>query len=483
MTSKVNLMRVAVALISLWFVACATSRTGSGGASGVPVEAPKRDSSQSYRLPAFGEKKLANGMQILFVPDQSLPYLSFTLLVRTGAIHDPEGLSGLSSMVSEMIDKGTTKRTAPQIAADLGQIGADFDASTSSEYTLVTTSALSTKADALLANLYEIVTEPTFSEAEVERLRKQTLASIQRLEDNPGAFSGVAFRNYLFGAHPYAHSVPGRIKTVGNIKKKNIIQHYLRYYRPNNSILAVVGKFTPELAAKIEKDFGAWQMRAVPPTKFDPAPAIKGRQVMLVDKPGLVQAQVRFGHLGIARKSEDFVAVRLANTILGGAFASRLNNRVRRDLGLTYSIQSSFDARQEPGPFEIETFTKNESVGQTINETMQVLSEFRNKGPTSAEVDAARGYLKGLFAQAIETPEKLAMNLLLLRFYGVSDSYLTHYLSELDGLSTSDVTRVVKKYFDDQNIKVLVYSSASAVQGQLKALQSELVERKASEFQ
>ena len=171
--------------------------------------------------------------------------------------------------------RGPTKRSAPKIAADLGQIGAEFDATASSEYTLVTASTLSNKADTLVKNVCELVTEPTFSEAEVERVRKQTLASIQHLQDNPAVFTDQAFKSYLFDSHPYAHSVPGTLKAVASIKKKHIIQHYLRYYRPNNAILAVVGKYTPELAAQIEKDFGSWQARDVPPTKFGAAPVIK----------------------------------------------------------------------------------------------------------------------------------------------------------------------------------------------------------------
>ena len=263
----------------------------------------------SYTLPPYEEKLLENGLRILFVPDQTLPYVSYSLLVRVGAIQDPDGLSGVTSLVTELLNKGTKKRSAPQIAADLGQLGADLDASTSTEFSVVSASGLSTQADALLANLLEIVTEPTFSDAEIERVRKQTLSVIQRQEDNPEGFSEQAFDHFLFGQHPYSRPIIGTIKTVSAIRKKHIIQQYLHYFRPNNSYLAVVGKYTPELAGKIEKEFSKWQPREVAPAKLPAEEVISGLKVELIDKSGLVQAQIHIGNLGIARKDPDFLAL------------------------------------------------------------------------------------------------------------------------------------------------------------------------------
>lgn len=447
---------------------CSSSPTQSSAFSG-------KSSKSGYQLPPYEEKVLPNGLRVLFVPDKALPYVSYSLLVRVGGVQDPAGLAGLSSMVAELLDKGTHKRTAPQIAAEIGQMGADFDASAASEYSIVNASALSTQADPLLKNLLDIVTSPTFSDVEVERLRKQMLASIQRRVDNPDAFSDLAFDAFMYGEHPYARAISGDLKSVKAIKKKNIIQHYLRYYRPNNSILAVIGQYTPELAVKIEKEFGAWQSRQVAAPTYPQPPAIQGRQTLLVDKPGLVQAQIHMGHIGIKRQNQDFIALRVANTILGGAFASRLNDRIRKDLGLTYSIGSSFDARLDAGPFEISTFTKNESVAQTVSESLKVLADFRAKGVTNAEVNMAKGYLKGIFPTAIETPEKLALNLMLLRFYSIPDSYLTNYLRDVDNLSASDINAVIRTYFHDDNLKILVYTNAAKAKAQLQTLADQKV--------
>lgn len=466
---------IIAAFLALAVVACSSSTKvpAAGGDKGTVIVPVKPDAKSAYKLPDFQEKRLDNGLQLLFVPDKRLPYVSYSLLIRAGAVQDPPELSGLASMVAELLDKGTKKRGAPQIAADLGQMGADFDASASVEYSVISASGLSTQAEPLLKNLLEIVTQPTFTDHEIERQRQQFLSAIERQVDNPEAFANLAFNAFLYGSEPYARSVTGNTKSIQAIKKKHIIQHYLKYFRPNNAILAVIGNFTPELATQVEKDFGSWQPREVSPPKFGEPPAIKGLQVELVDKPGLVQSQIRMGHIGIARLNDDFLPIRVANTILGGAFASRLNNRVRKELGLTYGVSSAFEPRLSPGPFEISTFSKNATAGQTVSESLSVLSQFKDQGVTGDELEMAKGYLKGVFPQAIETPEKLVFNLMLLRFYGVPDSYLTNYLTDVDRLTLSDVNRAIKKYFDDRNIKVVVYSNAADVKSQLETLVKE----------
>jgi zinc protease len=440
------------------------------GAAVVSSVVHEHSSKGGFQLPTYEEKVLANGLQLLFVPDSTLPYVTYSMLIRTGSSQDPAGESGLASFVAELLDKGTVKRTAPQIAQELGQMGADFSASASQDFTSISASGLAPQAEELLKNFTEIVMQPAFSDTEIDRLRKQTVAEIGREIDSPEAFAGRAFDSYLFGSHSYGQASIGTLESVKALKKKNIIQHYLRYYRPNNAILAVVGKYTPELAAQVEKSFGAWTKRDVPAPTFGTVPPIEGVQIRLVDKPGLVQAQIRIGNLGIKRKSDDYLVLRVANTILGGAFASRLNSRIRRDLGLTYNIGSHFDALQDTGSFEISTFTKNQTVGQTVSETLKILSDFKANGVTSDEVDSTKGYLKGIFPSAIETPEKLAFNLMILRFYELPDTYLTNYLRDIDRISASDVNRAIKKHIDDKNLKVLVYTSAETVLPQLEPI-------------
>lgn len=424
-----------------------------------------------FELRSYEEKILKNGMRVLLIPDDRLPSLSFVMMVKTGSSSDPQKQSGLSSMVAELLDKGTAKRTTLELADSLGQIGASFDASVSTDYTILAASGMSFHEDQVLQDFSEIVMEPSFSETEVSRVRRDVLASLQKTVDDPDDFAAMMFDSYLFGDHPYARSPMGKMKDVKNIRRKNIIKFYLQHYRPNNAMLAVVGKFnSKDLMAKLENRFGAWSKRDIEVQNFPAPPQMSGLNVELIDKEDLKQSQIRLGHIGIKRADPDFLTLRVANTILGGAFSSRLVDEIRVKRGLTYSIASYFDARQFEGPFVVSTFTRHEKVGETVRETLRILKEFREKGVTEKEVQDAKAYLKGVFPRSLETPEALAQNLLILRFYKIPDTYLTNYLRDIDRIQLADINQVIQTHFQTDNLKVLVYSPRGQALKQLKDL-------------
>ncbi len=434
----------------------------------------------SSKLRPYEERELSNGLKLLLVNDVSLPYVSYSLTLRTGSNVDPKDLPGLGNFVADLLDTGTAKKTAPQIATDLSKLASDFGASVASDYTFLSSSCLSEDAEPLLDIFHDLVTQASFSKSEIERKRKELIANAIKSEDNADVFAEKAWVKYLYGDHPYNHTSIGKISSLQKISKKQIIQHYLKYYRPNNASLIIVGKYTPELIRRAESLFGTWQARDLGLVDYPPIEKIEGQKAIIVDKKGLVQAQIRIGSFGIKRSSEDFLSVRIANTILGGAFSSRLVDRVRKELGLTYSISSGFDAKADRGPFEISTFTKLSSVGKTIEETLNVLKKFHTQGVTPEEAEMAKGYLKGIFPTAIETAEKFAHNLTLLKLYGIDDSYLSQYIVNVDRTSTEEINAVIRKYFDEKNIKILVYGPADEIKDQLKDFNPEI--RAAADF-
>jgi zinc protease len=206
------------------------------------------------------------------------------------------------------------------------------------------------------------------------------------------------------------------------------------------------------------------------PTNFPAFPEVKGRQLLVVDRSDLKQSEIRFGHAGIQRNHPDYLALKVANMVLGGNFSSRLMKEIRVKRGLTYGVRSRFDTGVFVGPFEIEVATRHDKVGETVTETLRVLKEFTEGGLTQAELDMARVYLIGQFVEGMETPEAVARTTLALRLYGIPDSYLKEYISLLGDLKLADVNAAIRRNLHPDNIKVLVYSKKSEVLEQLKAL-------------
>lgn len=449
------MIRISALIFAILVTGCSSMPLGSGG---------------QVQLKSYQEAQLKNGLKVLLMKDSTLPYVSYTMLLKSGTTADPQGRSGLASMTASLLERGTSKRNAEQLAKSLDQIGADFSVSVANDYTIAGASGLSFHQQSLLADFAEILTEPSFSATEIEKVRALTIAGIRQSADNPAGFVGTIYDDFIYGDHPYGTRTSGTLQDVRRIRKKDIIKHYVTHYRPNHAILAIVGSYSDSILEDLEKAFESWTPRDLEPIQVPQFPEIKNINLQLVHKADLQQTQIRFGNKGIQRSHPDFLVLRLANTILGGAFASRLVDEIREKRGLTYTISSYFDARLYEGPFTVSTFTRHEKVKETIEETLKTIQLFREKGVTEQEVKDAKALLKGSFPRAIETPEALAQNLLILRFYNIPDSYLTNYIRDVEKLTVAQVNQAIKKYFDATNMKILVFSAKEKVLSDLKTI-------------
>jgi zinc protease len=266
----------------------------------------------------------------------------------------------------------------------------------------------------------------------------------------------------------------GTLETVKKMKKADLIKHYLTWYRPNNSAIAIVGQFPKDFEKNVTDTFKLWAAR---PAKLEPLgdlPAVDNLNVHLVTKEGLKQTQIRLGRPGVKRNTDDFLVLRATSQILGGSGASRLMQRVRDDLGLTYGVYSAFDFRKDKGAFYITTFTKNESVGQTLKETIDVYNKFAQEGANEKELDAAKAQMIGQFPRAIETPDLYAYNILVLDFYGIPFSYLENYIDNVLKITVADVNNAIKKYLPPNKLSVLIYGDQKQIANQLKGYNPEI---------
>lgn len=440
------------ALTALVTAGCSTSDKGLSGAT------TAKSKRSGFQLPAYKTMKLENGLEILLIEDHKLPSYSLILMSKTGSRIDPKGKSGLGLLMTSLLEKGTKRKSAPQVADAFGQLGSDFSADVDLDNYTFSTSSISKDRDTVTDLFAEVLFEPAFTSTELVRLKKQVIAGIKQGYDDPDDFTDQAFNSHLMPEHPYGRPIEGTIRDLQNISIQDVRNFYAKNLTPETSMLAVVGDFDQKTLDTIKEKFGKWpvQTNGVAPLAKPVVSDLK--EVTLIERPDLSQAQIRFGHLGISRSNPDFLRLRVANTILGGGFSSRLMKKIRVEKGLTYGISSGFSTRLVEGPFSISTFTRFEKVGETVSETIALMDLFREKGVTQKELNSAKGFLKGAFPRSFETPEAIASNLLILRLYSVPDSYLTNYLRDLEAINLSDLNETIKKYFHPEKFKVVVYA-------------------------
>lgn len=423
-----------------------------------------------FQLRAFTEERLPNGLLFLVIPDPSLPRVSLQMMVKTGGIYESKDRAGVSALTFGVLDQGTKKRKALQVADAFAQIGAEFGAQSGDDMSFVSASGIAPNRSELLKLFYEVISEPAFEAAEIERRKSQQLAAIHRALDQPQGYADQVYEEALFENHPYASPKLGTMESVKALRRADVVKWYQDWVQPANAVVALVGQVDDAFVQEVKNTLGKW--RAQGPAGQEPArPAVGTQPLMrLVTKKDLKQTQIRIGQLGLKRTDEDFMKMRMAALILGGAFASRLNQHIRDDLGLTYSIHSMSDARLDRGAFEITTFTRNEKAADTIRETMKMLRDFAAKGVTQRELDAAKALMIGQFPTALETPDRLAYNLLVLRRYGIGDDYLRDFHRNVNAVTLGELNAAIREHVQPDQMRIVVYGDEGVIGESLKTV-------------
>src|SRR4029077_13646907 len=269
------------------------------------------------------------------------------------------------------------------------------------------------------------------------RAREEQQASLVAALEDTSAVAEKCYAGFLYGAHPYGRPVDGRTATVAKLGRGDVTDFYERWYRPNNTVLVLVGDVSaPDALRRLREAFGAWRPRPdAVPGRTPPPERRSGRRVLLVDKPDATQTQIRFGNVAIARNDPRWIPASVANTILGGGFTSQLIEELRIKRSLTYAAWSQFAARLTGGDFRVGTFTKSPTTTETLKLALEVEGDFRTHPPAAAALEKAKTYLRGQFPLKIESPEALAGRLAEIEFHGLPEDELATYRARVAAVS------------------------------------------------
>ncbi|MBI5755937.1 MAG: insulinase family protein [Nitrospirae bacterium] len=378
--------------------------------------------------------------------------VNISVAIKAGAIYDPPEKGGVANLTAILLDEGTKKRTSKQIAEEMDFIGGRLSTSGGDDYSSVSLAVLKKDIKTGLDLLSDILLNPSFPEEEVNRKKKETIASIISDKDEPGIVASKAFYKAVFKGHPYGKPVEGEEESVGNITRDDIVSFFQRYYKPNNTIMAVVGDLElKEAVSLIETYFNSWEKSKVKPHDIPPVSRVTKKDSLLIDR-NITQANIVLGHTGISRDNPDFYAVSVMNYILGGAgLTSRLSKEIREDKGLAYSVYSSFDVNKYPGAFAVGVQTKNKSARIAIEEILSELKRIREEPVSDDELKDAKAYLTGSFPLKLDTSAKIAGYLIFIEFHNLGLDYFEEYPKKISGVTEDDIIRVAKKYIDPEN--------------------------------
>lgn len=424
-----------------------------------------------FRLPALQRHRLSNGLSVTIVEQHELPVVDLRLVVRTGAAADGPQVAGRASLTADLLDEGTTTRSALELADAIDFLGAELTTYAGWDASIVSMHVLTPRLEPALELMADVVLNPSFPEDEFERKKRERLTALLQEQDEPRVLAAKAFAAAVYGPeHPFGTTVQGTRESVERLDRQAVVDFYRTYYRPNNAFLVVVGDVTPAtLLPLLERVFGSWQPADVPPVRLPAPPAAQPTAVYLVDKPGAAQSELRMGHVGVARDTPDYFSLVVLNTILGGSFTSRLNTKLREEKGYSYGAGSAFDLRRAPGPFLAGTAVFTDVTDSAVVIVLDEIRRIREEPVPAAELERAKNYLALGFPGRFERTDGIAGQIVELELYGLDDAQVNRYVERIRAVTAEDVQRVARQYLDPDHMVIAVAGDRAKIEERLRA--------------
>jgi zinc protease len=443
-----------------FFIFLAGSFADLCGQEAPPSPAPPRP----VKVPEPYETTLPNGLRIIILEKKDVPLITLQLMVRSGGEADPPERSGVADMTASLLTKGTSSRTAPQIAQAVESLGGILESGAAWDFSSVHINVLSDKISPAMEILADVVRRPSFKPEEIQRLKRQLLDELKVSLKEPGNLASYVAARVIFGAGAYGHPLPGTPESLAKIQRSDIVGLHQRYYRPDNSVLLVAGQGNrDEIVKSAERVFGDWVRPAAP----IPSSPVKDAQqqspfrAVAIDMPKAGQAAVVTARTALRRTDPKYFQALVTNSVLGGGYSARLNQEIRIKRGLSYGAGSTIDARRDGGAFAASVQTKNESAPEVVSLILAELKRLDTEPVPPDELVARKAVVIGNFGRSLQTTDGLVARMAALSLYGLNLDEINHYVSNVSAVTPEQVRTFARDHLEPGSIHIVVVGDAS----------------------
>ena len=418
------------------------------------------------------EWRLANGLRVVYLQDDELPLVRGRLFIRGGSLWGPQfPVGGVGAMGDQMRQGGAGALSADALDQQLEELAASISSSFSSEFGGVSFSCLTSDLDDVFPIFADVVLRPRFEGERLALWKGQSLEAIRRRKEDPQTVASIAFTQLLYGESPYGR-VSGE-RDIGAVSRDLLNALHSQFVKPDGGLLVVTGRVDRATVEKmVDQYFGSWKPRG---ELLSPAPAVNH-----TPKPGIYfvelpfsQASVQLGQLGVPRLTPDYPAIDLFNEVFGtSGFGSRLMQRVRTDLGLTYGVYGGISAGVVKGVNYVFLQTKAQSVAPAIEESIGVLTKLQMAPPTQEEMEEKKTAIQNSFVLNFDSIDEIAVRNARLKLLEYPTDYDQTYLTKVHGVTPEEVMEVARKRWDSKSLVVVVVGNKTAYEALEAALKA-----------
>jgi predicted Zn-dependent peptidase len=432
---------------------------------------PAPDASTPVRFPHMVRDTLGNGLAVRVIPQDTVPVVTLALLLQRGTSDDPDGQHGLASLTGDLLDEGAGSRDAIEVAEAFGRLGAELDVDVGPDATSLAVTTLARHLDAVLDLMADVVMRPRLEAPDFERVRELRSNRLRQLSRLPGATADRAVAAAVFGTHPYGHGSLGTTAALSQLTVDDARRFWSAMYAPAESAVIAAGAIDPDATRRsIERAFGAWSGRASAPAVAAPV-AHADPRILIVDRPGAPQSEVRVAHFGPPRRVDGYHALVTLNALIGGQFTSRINRRLREEKGVTYGARSAFDFRRTAGLFSCETSVQADRTAEAVEDILAELDDVRReRAVTDDELARAKASLTRGYVRSFETASQLVRAAALLITYGLDEETFDRFVPGVEALTSADVEAAARRFIRPQDATVVLVGDVSTWRAPLEAI-------------
>lgn len=423
---------------------------------GAPVRLP------DIQLQSFA---LGNGMPVHVVERRELPIVDIDIVFQPGAVSDRGGTAGRVAMMCELLDEGTSSSTAFEIAERIDYLGAYLDVHATHDAITVSLHVQSAHLEPALAIVSEVLLDAQFEMAEFRRKKDEHIRALRQDRDEADIVANKALAAGVFGTeHPYGTPLTGTVATLEKLGIEQVRAVYQSKLTAANGFIVAVGDVGgSELAAMLERGVGVLRPGSKPGRPVLPLVAENQRRVILIDKPGAAQAELRVGHVAPDRGTADYFPMVVLNAILGGSFTSRLNTILRERMGVTYGASSRFRLRKHGGIFSAGAAIFTAAAARSAQVVIEEMTRMIESGVRPQELTRAQNYIALGLPRSFETTQELGAHLREQIVHSLPADYWERYVDRVLSVSAADVAEVAARRLLPEQCTIVVVADAKEV--------------------
>lgn len=430
---------------------------------------PAGGTPKDFKLPEKKIQSLPNGMKATLVQYGAIPKVNINLVIKTGNVHEAANQVWLADLTGNLMKEGTTTMDFKTISKKVAAMGGEINVGVGMDQVTVSGSVLSEFAGDLISIMSDIVMNPAFPAKEVDRLRSDLKRQLSVQKTQPQSQASELFFKTIYPDHPYGRYYPTEAMldsyTVDMIK-----EFYSANFGAKRSVLYVAGKFDDtKVSAAFEKAFATWA--AGPEINYPPATPKRTNEIAQLDRKGAPQTTIMVGLPTLTPKDDDFVALQITNSLLGGSFGSRITSNIREDKGYTYSPFSTIQNRKGVSVWYEQADVTTEHTGASLQEIAKEINKLQKEAPSKEELEGIQRYEAGIFVLQNSTPGGIIGQLNFLDQNGLDDSYLTNRVKNIYAVTPEKVSQITKDHLKYENMTLVLVGDKASIDKQKKSLE------------